>query len=165
MNMENTGMVENLKGAFRRAGLLAFVGLLVGVGAGWWGMLRADGAEAVAGESAPLSLTLLLLLPIALILAALLDLYTEERRFYTQLPATLIRLLIMGGVGSVAGVLLFMLAAYQIPAIFGGEDPNILVETLRSSVLGNLIPILIVTIITAVPVAIWANRHTNSHQP
>lgn len=154
--------VEHLKAGGVGAASLGAVGLVVGVLAGWWGLLRADGAQAVANAAAPFLLVLPLLLPVALILLTISNLEeTENHSPYSKLSAALARLLIAGTAGGGLACLLFLVAAFQVIAVFGGEDAIKLMDALRPHVLDRAGLITGVTTVAAVGIAVWANRRAS----
>lgn len=155
--------MESIKRGLTIAGTLAIVGGLFGAMAGWWGIVRADGVEAVASESAPLYLGLAVILPLILVAMTLRNQRSDEARaFYTPLSDALLQLLTAGLGGAIFASALFVVGAFQISAVFGGEDATPMMEALRPKVFENALLVIGVTTLAALIIALWANRQASS---
>jgi hypothetical protein len=154
--------MDNIKLSLALFAPLPVVGVLTGVIAGWWGVIRADGAQAVASESTPLYLALALLLPIVLFITTTVSRNIKEfQGIYQPLPTAVIYLSIIAIIGTLFASGLFIVAIFQIASVFGGEAPVDMMEALSPSVFQNAPLVIGITLITGIVSAILANRVDN----
>ncbi len=138
---------------------LGLPGLLLGVLAGWLGLWRAEGVDAIASVVVKVYLALVLLLPGTLAFWTLANLNDEDWVLYQSLPGSMVMLLLGALLGTLVATGFFMVVAINVPAIFGGKDQ----VALRLSLMAQLgwTRVLVVAGITAVssiPLAFWGHR-------
>ncbi len=152
-------IVETIKLGFQQAGKLAFLGLTVGVIAGWVGLFTVDSAEQIASLSAKIFLSMALILPVALIVLIYLDLQSQNREHYLVLSRALSQLSVAGIFGAIFASFLFLMGAAQIPAVFGQKNAAEIAQALYPAIgWQKLILVLISTVGLALVVAVWGNR-------
>lgn len=119
---------------FGHAAVLAAVGLALGAAAGWIGVARADGADAVSAAIAPIAYALVGLAPIVLVARIRQGAGDAELAATFARPAPLVGVLLVSAVvGAVGACALFLVATTQIPAIFGGEDAELMMTANRAA--------------------------------
>jgi len=151
--------MQNLKRGVQFAGILAGVGVIVGVIAGWWGVSQADGAQTVAAQSGAIYPILAILLPITLIAITVLDINNSNaQRIYGTQRTAFEQVLTAGVAGALFASGLFLYGAFQVAAVFGGEDPVEMMNNLRVTVFQNAPLVIGITILSAVLIGIWAHR-------
>jgi len=137
-----------------------FLGLAVGVLAGWISLVTVDGPAALATVSARFFLILLLLLPIGLLAQVYLASRNQREANEQSLSQTLAELLVAALLGSLGGSLFFVGAAGQIPAVFSGESAADIIILLYPEIgWGRFLAVCLATIAVAIVAAIWVNRH------
>lgn len=112
----------------RLALTVGVTGLVAGALGGWWGLWRAEGAHGVADAAAPAFWLLALLAPVALALGAGADAGARAS------AVDALRLAVAGAVGGLLAAALFVVAASQVPAVFGAEAAEALVRQLRERI-------------------------------
>ena len=155
--------MDNIKLSLALFAPLPVIGVLTGVIAGWWGVIRADGAQAVASESTPLYLALALLLPIVLFITIYISRNIENfQGIYHPLPTALAYLSIIAIGGALVASGLFIVAIFQVSSVFGGEAPVAMLEALRPQVFEHAPFVIGTTLITGVVSAVLENRVDNT---
>jgi hypothetical protein len=156
-------MTSAVKFGLSQAALLGGAGLVLGVIAGWVGLLTASGADAVAAVIANVYLVLVVLLPALLWFWTWASLDDEDQDHY-RAQGTAIGLLLLAAVaGCASATLVFMVVAANIAAIFGHVD-NLQVRVALLADIGwqRALLLLVVTSAVAVALALWAHRKVSS---
>jgi hypothetical protein len=148
--------MDAISNGVKRSGIVVTIGVVTGVLAGWWGIIRADAVEQMVVQSGPAILLLVILLPLTLALSQFINV-SEQEMPYQNLMATRIEFIVGGFLGSVGGSILFVVAAFQIAAVFGGVDPAAMMDALRPYLFDNAILVVGVTTISGFIVAQWAH--------
>ena len=144
---------------------MLFLGLAVGVLAGWVSLISGDGPAALATVSARFFLALALLLPLGLLaqvyLAGRADMARPNQpggdgQSFAQ---AMVELLVAALLGSVGGSLFFVGAAGQIPAVFGGESAAEIVVLLYPAIgWGRFWVVCLATVGAAIGGAVGVSR-------
>ncbi len=152
-------MAQIIKSGFYQAIALGFIGLLIGVVAGWIGLLVGGGSiEAIASVAANVYLSLVVILPATLIVSTWLNLKSKSRSVYLNSSDALVLMLVTGALGALFATFIFFVPATNIPTIFGGKSATELSPALIKQVIWSRFTIVAVsTIVTAVGTAIWGH--------
>ncbi len=155
---------QNLKIALQKGLVLLFVGLAVGVLAGWVSLLTAEGAEALAASAARLYPLFALSVVAVLILQVYFDLRGVARNYYQRLSDSLLILILAALSGVIGGTVAFIGAAAQIPAVFGREKAADTVLALYPAIgLDSFLIVLAISLLVAVLTAIFAQRQLRNN--
>ncbi len=155
-------MKQSLKTGFNQALTLSAIGLIMGVLAGWAGLLLGDGVEAITAVSARWYQALIVILPMVLLFLTYANLKDADILLYEQIGHSFSLLLLAGILGAVGATLFFLALAANIPAIFGRLDAVQLQRALSGLVWGrNFMIVLGVMTISALLLAGWAYRQAN----
>lgn len=150
---------QNLKIGLQKGVILLFVGLAVGVVAGWVSLITAEGAEALAASAARFYPLFGLAFVGILILQVYFDLRGSARINYQRLGSALLILLTAALSGVIGGTVFFIGAAAQIPAVFGQEKAADTVLALYPAIgLDSFLIVLIISLLVALFTAIFAQR-------
>jgi hypothetical protein len=149
---------ENFREGLRLARRLAYLGGVLGVLAGIWGIVRANGAEAVALEIGPLALGLAALMPAAVAYVIISELSGPDRGRYRDFRGAMTRMLTAALVGSVGAVLLFVVATVIVPAITSGEDAAELLFALGQLVQIPALITVLITVLAALTFTRWSHQ-------
>ncbi|MEE3718570.1 hypothetical protein V2H45_17660 [Tumidithrix elongata RA019] len=151
-------MVQILKSGFYQAIALGFIGLLVGVVAGWVGIFLGGSSDAIASTAANVYLSLVAILPITLVFATWLNLKSQAQSLYITWANALVLMLLTGALGSLFATFAFFVPATNIPTIFGGKVASELSLALTKQVLwAKFVIVAVPTFVTALGTAIWGH--------
>jgi hypothetical protein len=151
-------VLEIVKTGLQRSTLLLFTGVLMGVVAGWYHVLTGHDSEnlavAIAAGSVPFFALCLLLFPAGIAIQVYWDVNSPEQEPYSSFWAILAQLLIAAVVGSLTGLVFFVGAAGQIPAVFGDAVAADIVLALYPAIgWGLALAVVGVTVLAAVVLA------------
>ena len=144
------------------AGMLAGAGAVVGAIAGAAGLVIGRGPEDAAGVVSSVYWSLLLILPATLWLAHYVGVdQPEARGAYLSLPSAVLTSLVSAAVGALAGAApFFLVTAVNIPVVLGGLDANAFSAAVQQRLFwSEFIPILAITLLCSIPLALIFNRH------
>jgi hypothetical protein len=153
-------VLEIVKTGLQRSTLLLFTGVLMGVVAGWYHVLTGGESEnlavAIAAGSVPFFALCLLLFPAGIAIQVYWDVKSpeQEQELYSSFWAILAQLLIAAVAGSLSGLVFFVGAAGQIPAVFGDAVAADIVLALYPAIgWGLALAVVGVTVLAAVVLA------------
>ncbi len=147
------------------AGVLAVAGLVVGVAAGWVGLIRADGAAAISVAERPFGWALVGVVPLALVAAAYVAAGSSQAAgSFARTGPLLGGLSAAAVIGAAAACALFLVAAMQIPAVFGQEDAEALMRANRANFgWTKAIVIAAATLVAALPATFVARKRAGRY--
>ena len=150
---------QNLKIGLQKGVVLLFVGLAVGVLAGWVSLITAEGAEDLATSAARFYPVFGLAVVAILILQVYFDLRGSARINYQRLGDALLILIMAALSGVIGGTVFFIGAAAQIPAVFGREKAADTVLELYPAIgMESFLIVLTISLLVAILTAIFAQR-------
>lgn len=150
---------RNLKFGLQKGLVLLFVGLVVGVLAGWISLITTEGADALAASAARFYPLFGLALVVALFLLVNFDLKGNDWHYYQPLGAALIILITAAMSGFIGGTIFFIGAAAQIPAVFGQESAADIVSALYPAIgFESFLLVLLISLLAAVVISFFAHR-------
>ncbi len=152
-------MLQIIKSGFYQAIVLGFIGLIIGVVAGWSGLwFGGNSIEALASVAANVYLSLVVILPITLIGSTWLNLKSNVRSLYINLTDALVLMLVTGALGALFATFIFFVPATNVPTIFGGKVVTEVNAALIKQLLwSKFVIVLAPTIVTALGAAIWGH--------
>lgn len=152
-------MLQIIKSGFYQAIALGFIGLLIGVVAGWCGLwFGGNSIESISLVEANVYLSLAVILPVVLIFSTWLNLKSQMRSLYLSWLDALVLMLVTGALGSLFATFIFFVPATNIPTIFGGKVVTEINAALIKQLLwSKIIIVLLPTMVAALGAAIWGH--------